>query len=250
MKHDFTDKYGNLDSPVHRLDPRAKIVAALAGIVIVVTEPLTAEVNRMALYSAPLLAVLLLSRLPVQYIIKRMLIVSPFILMASAFYFLSAIADSGNHTAEKTAQSLNGALIIFFRAFTAILILILLTSTEKFHRLLMALRRLRMPKLICSISALLYRYIFLLADETLRTTRARESRTPGKLMVNRMKVAGNQAAMIFLRSWERSQTIYKSMLSRGFTGEYPDMQRVVLRTRDVIFPCIFIALMLAIRLLV
>lgn len=249
MKHDFTDKYGNLDSPVHRLDPRAKIVAAVAGIVIVVTEPLTAGINRMALYSALLLIIILLSHLPFHYIIKRLLIVSPFILMASAFYFLSALFDSGNYTPEKSEVALKGALIIFFRAFIAIMILILLSSTDKIHRLLMALRKLKMPKLICSISALLYRYVFLLADETLRTTRARESRTPGNLRVNRLRVAGNQAAMIFLRSWERSQIIYKSMLSRGFTGEYPDVQKVELKAQDIIFPVIFIALMLIVRLL-
>jgi cobalt/nickel transport system permease protein len=169
--------------------------------------------------------------------------------MASAFYFLSALFDSGNYTPEKSEVALKGALIIFFRAFTAIMILILLSSTDKIHRLLMALRKLRMPKLICSISALLYRYVFLLADETLRTTRARESRTPGNLRVDRLRVAGNQAAMIFLRSWERSQIIYKSMLSRGFTGEYPDVQKVELKAQDIIFPLIFIALMLIVRLL-
>jgi len=83
-----------------------------------------------------------------------------------------------------------------------------------------------------------------------RYGQARESRTPGRLKMNRIKVFGNQAAMIFLRSWERSQTIYKSMLSRGFAGEYPDMQKLSLKTEDVIFASSFVILMLSIRILV
>lgn len=250
MRHDFTDKYACISSPVQRLDPRAKIIASVSGIIIVVTEPLNAGLDHMLLYLALILAVAVISRLPLLFLAKRVLLVSPFIIAASLFYPLSVMLSSGEYAITEREMALRASMVIFSRALLAIIILILLTSTEKFHRILLALRKLMMPKVICSISALLYRYTFLLADETLRTTRARESRTPGRLKMNRIKVFGNQAAMIFLRSWERSQTIYKSMLSRGFAGEYPDMQKLSLKTEDVIFASSFVILMLSIRILV
>ena len=39
MKHSFLDRFSELDSPVHSIDPRAKIVALLAALLIVVSEP-------------------------------------------------------------------------------------------------------------------------------------------------------------------------------------------------------------------
>jgi cobalt/nickel transport system permease protein len=250
VKHNFTDRYAHLDSPVHRIDPRAKILASVCAIVIVITEPHDGGLNRIMAYLVLLLAVVLISRLPVLYVLRRIFLALPFIIAASALYPVSALLSAGEYSPAERDIALNTSLIIFSRALIAITILILLTSTEKFHRILLGLRKLRMPKLICSVSALLYRYIFLLADETLRTTRARESRTPGRLTRNRIRIFGNQAAMIFLRSWERSQTIYKSMLSRGFTGEYPDMNKVSLKCRDVVYSLLFTLLMLSIRIFI
>ena len=186
--------------------------------------------------------------MPLLYILKRLLVVSPFILMAALFYPLSIFITGREYVAEHGNMVIKASIIIFSKAFLAVLLLVLLTSTEKFHRLLLALRKLKMPRLIGTISALLYRYGFLLVDEALRTSRARESRTPGRLRMRRTKVYGNQVAVVFLRSWERSQTIYKSMLSRGFSGEFPDAQELNLRAVDVIFSAVFVSLLLAVRL--
>jgi cobalt/nickel transport system permease protein len=248
LKHDFLDKHSHLDSPVHRLDPRVKVIAAFSAIVIIVTEPLNGGLFHFVPYSAMVIALISLSRLPVQYLFKRILIVSPFILMAALFYPLSIIvADREYFEANRWFVTEAGATILM-KSLLAVLLLILLSSTERFHRLLLAMRKLGIPTIITTISALLYRYIFLLVDETLKTTRARESRAPGRMRMNRLAVYGNQTAVIFLRSWERSQIIYKSMLSRGFIGEFPDMQRLELRAADIVLPVLFIALLLAIRL--
>lgn len=249
MKHDFIDKYSHIDSPVHRLDPRMKILAALAGIVVIVTEPLTADPLHFLLYTALIAAVVALSRLPVRYLARRMLVVMPFILMAALFYPLSLLIGSETVAGERK-EILTAGAIIFLKASLAVVLLIMLSSTERFHRLLMALRRLRVPVIITTVSALLYRYVFLISDEALKTNRARQSRTPGKLKTGRIKTYGNQVAVIFLRSWERSQTIYKSMLSRGFDGEFPDMQRMETGMADIVLPLLFVALLLTVRLVV
>ena len=250
LKHDFIDKWSHLDSPVHRLDPRMKIVAAFTGIVIIVTEPLTADPVRLLLYLALVTAVVSITRLPVSYLLKRLLVVSPFILMASLFYPLSIFLARPEFFSSNREMVVMAAVVIFMKAFLAVTLLILLSSTERFHRLLLALRKLRVPAIITTISALLYRYVFLIADETLKTSRARASRTPGRLRISRIRVFGNQVAVIFLRSWERSQTIYQSMLSRGFTGNFPGMTSLHLKPADIVFPLLFIALLLTVRLFI
>jgi len=247
VRHQFIDKHAYLDSPVHRIDPRAKLTAAFAAIVVIVSESALGKPMHFVWYIMVLASIAGISRVPVGFLIRRVIIVMPFIAMASIFYPISAALEGRSVSWTLDDPTVKAALIIFLKGFTSVTILVLLTSTERFHQLLMGLRKMGMPKLICGISAILYRYIFLLTEEALRTTMARESRTPGKLAVNKIKVYGNQAAMIFLRSWERSQTIYSSMMSRGFVGEFPDMHTLKLRKIDVLSATIFIFAFLTIR---
>jgi cobalt/nickel transport system permease protein len=245
LKHSFLDKYSHLDSPVHRIDPRVKLIAVFTCIVIFVSEP-PGEIFSFLLYGLLISVLIVLSRVPVSYILKRCLIVSPFILVAALFYPLSAPVASGGDEVFRLSRY-DMALTIVFKAFLSVIMLVLLTSTERFHNLLLGLRKLKMPKLLGIISALMYRYVFIISDEALRTTRARESRTPGKLKINRFRVYGNQSAMIFLRSLERSQIIYNSMLSRGFTGEFPGLQKPELTVRDIVSSACFILVVVGIR---
>lgn len=248
MKHDFIDKHCHIDSPVHRLDPRIKLIAAFTAIVIIVTEPLNGGIIHFLPYTGLVFAIIALSRLPLSYIAKRVLVVSPFIIMAALFFPVSLHISQHEQWRAVSAGATEAGITILMKGFLAVLLLLVLSSTERFHRLLLAMRKLRIPTIITTISALLYRYIFLLADETLKTSRARESRTPGSLKTASLTVYGNQVAVIFLRSWERSQIIYKSMLSRGFTGEFPDMQRLEVKATDIVLPVLFIALLLAVRM--
>ncbi len=249
MKHNFFDKYSHLDSPVHRIDPRIKISAALAAIVIITTEPVSGRLMHFAIYSVIILVIAGLSKIPFRYLLKRMLILSPFILMAALFYPVSQMQIREVSFNSDWRVLAEVGLSVFLKASLALLILLLLSSTEKFHRLLRAIRGLKMPAIVTTISALLYRYIFLLSDEWLKTARARDSRTPGVLRANRLKVYGNQVAVVFYRSWERSQVIYKSMLSRGFGGEFPDTQEMKLRNSDIVFSLLFIGSLLLIKLI-
>lgn len=104
-----------------------------------------------------------------------------------------------------------------------------------------------MPSVICIIAALMYRYVFILADESMKTTLARQSRTPGKLRMSKWKVLGNQMAVVFLRSWERSKIVYSSMCSRGFSGNFYSMNQRRLKALDIIIFSIFGLLFLTVR---
>jgi cobalt/nickel transport system permease protein len=233
---------------VHRLDPRVKIIAALAAIIIVTTESLSGRLVNFAVYSVIILVITGCSRIPFRYLLKRILILSPFILMAALFYPVSQMQIRELTLTSDWRPLAEAGLSVFLKAFLALLILLLLSSTEKFHRLLRAFRWLKVPAIVTTLSALLYQYIFLLSDERLKTARARESRTPGVLRTSRVRVFGNQAAVIFYRSWERSQLIYQSMLSRGFAGEFPETQEMKLRAPDIAFSFLFIVLLLLTRI--
>lgn len=219
MKHDFLDRYATLDSPLHRRDPRAKIVAAMAAILCVASEP-RGEIAAYALYAVLAIAAAAVSRLPPSLFAQRLLLVAPFVAAAGALLPLSAVlaGDLSPVADPHTSLRLVGSLVL--RALCAVLLLTLLASSTRFTDLLWGLRRLGMPGLIGVVSALMYRYAFILTDELLRTTMARVSRTPGGLVTSRVSAYGAQAATVFVRGWERAQRVHGAMLARGFDGEY------------------------------
>ena len=129
----------------------------------------------------------------------------------------------------------NISFSVVLKAFAAIILLVLLTSLDKFHRLLKGLRSAGFPVVFTVLAALMYRYIFILNDERLRTQLARASRTPGRLRTGRLRVIGNQAAVIFLRSWERAHQVHQAMLARGFDGSFPEYGKLVFSSRRDLF---------------
>ncbi len=216
-------------------------------IFIMVSEP-PGYIEPFLFYGIVISLFLYFSRIPLRFILGRCLIVAPFIFMASLFYPLSSIIGSDFQGFGSYTQEYRIALSIFLKGMFAVILLTLLVSTERFHNLLLGLRKLKMPALLGTISALMYRYIFILTDEALKTSRARDSRTPGKLSMNRLKVYGNQSGMIFLRSMDRSQMIYNSMLSRGFNGEFTGLQEMAMNKKEVVFSVLVILILLAVRI--
>jgi cobalt/nickel transport system permease protein len=101
------------------------------------------------------------------------------------------------------------------------------------------LEHLRVPMILTTIIAFLYRYLFVLSDEVFRLLRARESRSAaapgqrsGRSIAWRANVAGHMAGQLFLRSYERSERVYNAMLARGFTGHMQTINPHELRRVD------------------
>jgi len=242
MRHSFIDKHSHIKSPIHAFDARLKFIFVFLSILIIVSEP-KGRLYTFGFYVPLILSLLFLSRIPLGFFFKRLLIIMPFFALTALLYPLS-IYVSGTAVDIVTY---NVALSIFLKALLSVSLLMLLISSEKFHRLLAALRKIGMPRIIGIIAALMYRYIFILHDETMRTTVARMSRTPGKLTQGKIKVLGNQLAMIFLRSWERSKTIYNAMLSRGFNGTFSHTEGFHLKRVEIPVFLVLLASFLCVR---
>ena len=233
MRHSFLDKYSYISSPVHKIDPVIKLPAALLIILAIVSQP-SARLVPFAIYGILVALLVLLSKIPFVFVVKRILLVMPFVLFAAVFYPISVKLTDKSIVLSLYHPAVMKGIAILIKAVLSVTVLVVLVSSERFHNLISAMRRLKMPAVVCVTSALMYRYIFILADESMKTTQARQSRTPGKLRQNRLRVFGNQMAMVFLRSWERSITIYNSMLSKGFTGDFPSAGREKIKAGQLV----------------
>ena len=87
------------------------------------------------------------------------------------------------------------------------------------HAICAALERLGVPRALVTQLLVLYRYLFVLADEAARMDRARSLRSFGS-RGRGLSLAGPFLGTLLLRTWSRAERIHLAMLSRGFTGEF------------------------------
>jgi cobalt/nickel transport system permease protein len=226
MHFDAFDRYHETDSFLHRLDPRVKVVIALAFILSNALLPDGAWFA-FGLSWLFLLAANLRSSLGIGFTFRRSLVALPFALIAITVLF-----------------SLPGKPLrfvsILVRSWLSVQMAILLVAVVRFPDLIHALEHLRVPSILTTIIAFLYRFLFVLVDEVFRLMRARESRSAavatgmrsGGSVAWRARVAGNMAGQLFLRSYERSDRVYNAMLARGYKGHLETINPHDLRRGD------------------
>ena len=244
MKHSFIDQYSDLDSLIHRLDPRTKFITSLAFIVAVVLTPIS-NWRVFAFYFCLIAALLIISKLPPLYVLKRSLVVFPFVLLVAIFipFFKSGeAAGSYNIWLWQVSVTYDGLLIlanVVVKAWLSILSLILLSAATKFTELLKGLRQLGVPKVIVLILSFMYRYVFVLVDEVMRMRRARDSRNFGGSRLHQLRTIGNMIGTLFIRSYERGERIYAAMLSRGFDSNVRSLRQLSFKRVDAYFGVAF-----------
>jgi cobalt/nickel transport system permease protein len=189
-------------SLLSRTPPRLKIVAIL--LLILFTALLPRQPNK--LYVIPSLALVIfwaLARMPLKFVLRRLVVVEVFIISiallslirpASRPIFISALLKSN----------------------LCVLAMLVLTWTTPFQEILSELRRWRLPPVMLTTLALMYRYVPVLAEEARRMSRARASRS----FSSRRRLSWNNLALIigqlFIRSAERAERIYLAMCARGW----------------------------------
>jgi cobalt/nickel transport system permease protein len=205
MKHSFIDRYSALDSPLHILDPRSKLLSFTVLIIAVLCIPMNGGLLFFIYFF--ITAILMgISQIPLNYIVGRALIILPFIVLAS----LAA-----------PWKGWFGLWILFVRAILCLVLLILLTNTTRFVELLRSMRKLGCPSILVMNLSFLYRYLFVLTEETMRMKQARDCRRVGRAPFREeLKILSSMLGTLLIRSFERAERMHAAMLSRGFAGEF------------------------------
>jgi cobalt/nickel transport system permease protein len=208
----------------------------------------------------------ILSGLGVGYALRRALIALPFVLAAFPVIFTTSgsplfSVQLGSWELAASVEGLERFISIAVKSWISVQAAILLAATTSFPDLLVAMRAVRIPRLLVAVFGLMWRYLFVLVDETLRLMRARTARSGGSHesgkrqgggILWRARVTGGMAGGLFVRSIERSDRIYQAMLSRGYDGEVRTMPLPGLKLADwviVILGLIVFTLLLLLSLL-
>ena len=208
MSSNYLDRYGRARTVCHRLPPKLKIVLTLAVVLAAAfVSPLLWPVHGV-------LAVVVfvghtLARIPLSYLARRLAFFLPMVLILSISVPLAAGFERG-------WEIMWG---ILFRSSVAFLAVVWLVNVMPFDQLLVTLRRLRVPAVLVSMLAFMYRYSFVVWNELEKMQTARESRTFGRARLwSRWKTASQLVGMLLIRSLNRAERVHGAMRARGWDG--------------------------------
>lgn len=200
------DQWSRGASWLHRRDARAKALGTLALLALISSAPVRAAPLYLGV-TAILAAGILVARLPLAAVLLRAAIVIPLSLT-----FAALVAIQGD--VAKAA-----ALVV--RTYLSAAAALLLVGVTPLPKLLDGLRRLGVPKMIILTTQFLYRYLFVLVEQSQHMRIAASARGGGRVLwaIGLRRAAGS-VAVLFARSYDRAEGIYRAMLARGFQGEF------------------------------
>jgi cobalt/nickel transport system permease protein len=110
----------------------------------------------------------------------------------------------------------------------------LLMATTSIDKLCAALRIFHVPKMLVTLLLLTYRYAGLMTEELAVMTDAYHLRAPGQKGIH-ISAWGSFLGQLLLRSMDRAQELYSSMLLRGYHQHFHYADVKPFRPRDVIY---------------
>lgn len=221
------EPYREGESAWHAADPRLKI-ALTTGFILAANLMPVGRWAGLALLLAAAWAACLSAGLRLGWLLRRTLLAAPFVLAALPLPFTyggPAIAHVPWLGWPVSAAGSLRLAAVLARSWLAVQAALLLAATTPFPAILWGLAGLRVPRVLVSVIALMYRYIFVLYDEAQRLLRARAARSallPGRRppgLAWQARTAGNMAGVLFVRAVERSERVYSAMLARGYDGQ-------------------------------
>ncbi len=220
-------------SVFHRLDARAKFIAALVYSVVVAVAGDCRVLALAVVFSAGLLAA---SRLDAGRLARRLVVVNAFVAFLWLFLPWSVpgrqVASLG--PIAVTHEGLMLALRLTLRCNAIVGACIALLGTSRMVDLAHGLRALKVPAKLVVVLFFCVRYVQVIHGEYHRLVDAMKirgfrPRTNG----HTYRTYANLVGMLLVRSHDRAARIYEAMLCRGFTGRFPGLGGGHLRRRDV-----------------
>lgn len=226
------DELGRMDSPVHRLDARAKAVVTFVFIGVVMSFPrhAIAPLTPFLLYPVALVS---LGRIPVRFLARKLLLAAPFALAVGLFNPLldrQPVMAIGPLAISGGWVSFGSLLFRFLLTVGAALALVACTGM---NRLGAALERLGVPRVFVVQLLFLYRYLFVVSDQAVKMKRSADLRSAGRPL--RLRVYGAMVGHLLLRSMDRAGRVYRAMVARGFDGEVRVLRPSAFRWPDAVF---------------
>lgn len=217
------EEYTEGNSFLHRLDARIKLMCAIITIFCIVA---------LSHWYVPLLffgvcfGLVIYSKARVKVYLDRLLIplaLLGFIGLIMPFtYGSTIIARVPYLTLPIYSQGIYFGVLVFTRCISAVSVLNLLILVTPISKVMDSFAWFHVPAVIVDTMLLMFRYIGILGDESMRMYRAQASRCGHSKSVgyfSRLANFGTMAGALIVRAFDRSIKVGNAMISRGYTGK-------------------------------
>ena len=239
------DELAAQDSPIHRLSPLAKLLTTLVYIVVTVSFH-KYQLSGLAVMALIPVFLFQVSGIPVRTCFYKLRIVLPLVMAVGLFnpffdrapmFYLGTVAVSGG-VVSMLSLMLKGVLCLMMS--------FLLIATTPIDSLCAALRKLHIPSILVTLLLLTYRYVGVMTEELAIMSDAYHLRAPGQKGVH-ISAWGSFLGQALLRSMDRAQELYSSMLLRGYEGEFRYAQSARFGGKDAVYTLGLAALCIVLR---
>ena len=201
-------------SPVHRAPAHLKVLALLGFMLVVVATPRQAYAV-FAVEAAVLLVVVALSRVPLRYLLPRMVVEVPFVVFAALMPFIAHGPRTEVLGVSVSEPGLVAGVALLVKGTIGVLASLTLAATTEPQDLLRGLQRLRAPDLVVQIMGFMIRYLDVVTAELGRMMTALRSRGCDPRSPRHWPVLARSLGALFIRSYERGERVHLAMVSRG-----------------------------------
>ncbi len=223
------------ESALHSLDGRIKLISL---ILIIVYAVFSTQIIVLIALEAYVLLLIYISNISYKQVFMRILLLLPFTIFIIAF---QPFIHPGNviYTMplgiNVTYEGLMFGALLFSRVIVTLTCIVVLSSISPMQEVVQSFRKLGMPRDFAMIFSLMIRFISLFYDELSKIISAQKSRNFDIFNKNttylwRLKQLAYTVTMMFLRSYEHGESVYMSMLSRGYSDNsklYHDRNRKI-----------------------
>jgi cobalt/nickel transport system permease protein len=236
----FSDDVAGQGGLLQRIDPRVKFVSMIA---LLVAAGLARNIPTLIVMYALTLVLAAASKLPVGFFVKRVWLFIPIFTGIVVLPATLSIVTHGHvvwtlwhwhgHAEGFTSQGLTSAALVVSRVAVSISLVVLLTLTTPWVRLLAALRSVGVPKIFILIIGMAY--IFLLLNTVTDMYEARKARTIGAAIHDRSARAflGASGGALFGKAHQLSEEVHMAMTARGYRGDAKTLHRFTLTRIDL-----------------
>lgn len=245
----FSEDVAAEDGVLQRMEPRVKLLSLLLALVG------AALIRHLPVLLAMYLGTLVLagvSKVSLSFFVKRVWLFIPIFTGIVVLPATLSIVTPGRVVLSLghwwfgqqigfTAQGLGAAGLIVTRVAVSISLVVLLTLTTPWNRLLAALRALFVPRIFVAVLGMCYRYIFYLLNAVTDMYTARKARSVG----GAVRARGTQgsrsgrsfvaatAGALFGKANALSEEVHMAMTSRGYTGNATTISQRRVRAMDL-----------------
>lgn len=220
-------------SPVHGLNATAKLISTIVYILTVMSFDKYDQSGLVPMLLWPVL-MYQLSGIPIRTCFYKLRIVLPLVMAVGIFnpFFDRAIVI------QLGSLGISGGVISMFtlmlKGVLCLMASFLLVATTPFDSICASLRRLHVPRMLVTLLLLTYRYVGVMTEELGIMTDAYHLRAPGQKGIH-ISAWGSFLGQLLLRSMDRAQELYASMLLRGYHQHFHYAPHTPFRGKDAAF---------------